>query len=284
MKNIFKQSSFKGEIEPCTFYLGVDPTSPQLHIGHYYLFKVCEFLISNGFKMILLIGDKTAKIGDPTDKLKTRKLLNDKEVSYNIKQILQQLPKLDYAVIHNSEFTHDLGYFSHFSLSTLLKNSTFKRRLESEEGVSLLEFIYPVIQGLDFYFLNKHYEVKLQLGGQDQWFNMVTGLNFLNRGVESNCNIATLPLITTNKGAKIGKTENKLELSPYETWQFFRNVRDENVIEILQTITSNFETTEDINDLKIKLADIMVEFIFSKEEAEVSKNKAFQLFNQKKII
>lgn len=281
MKNIFNQSSFK-EIEPCKFYLGIDPTSTKLHIGHFYLFKVCDFLISKGFEMVLLVGDKTAKIGDPTDKTKTRKILTDKEISKNVEEILKQIPKIKHELVFNSSFNHDIGFFSNFSVSNLLTNKTFSNRLENKEGVSLLEFIYPVLQGLDFYFLRKEKDVKFQIGGQDQWFNMVTGLNFISKKFDD-CNIATLPLITTKNGEKIGKTQNiKDSLEPFEIWQHFRNVRDENVIPLLQTITEDFSEDENINNLKIRLSNIMVEFIFSKEVAEDCYQKALSKFSKTK--
>lgn len=272
MKNIFNQCSFT-EIEPCKFYIGIDPTSTKLHIGHFYLFKVSEFLISKGFSMVLLIGDKTAKIGDPTDKGETRKILTDFEVKENVEAILKQLPKLDFEIIYNSSFNHEIELFKNFSVSNLLSNSTFKNRIDSGKGISLLEFIYPVLQGLDFYFLRRDFGVKLQIGGQDQWFNMVTGLNFLSKTFKDS-NIATLPLIINKNGSKIGKTENLLQLEANDVWQFFRNIRDENVIPIIQSISEDFNKFEDINQLKIKISDIMTEFMFSKNIAEQCKNSA----------
>lgn len=276
MKDIFNQSSFEN-IEPCKFYIGIDPTSTKLHVGHFYLFKVCDYLISKGFEMILLIGDKTAKIGDPTDKSKTRKTLNNEEVKSNVEEILKQLPKLNFEIVYNSSFTHDIEFFKHFSVPNLLKNKTFLKRIENNEGLSLLEFLYPVIQGLDFYFLRKQNNVKFQIGGQDQWFNMITGLNFISKKYDD-CNIATLPLITTKNGEKIGKTQNKEELNSFQVWQLFRNLRDENVDSLLRAV-SDF-TNEDINKKKMFLANIIVSFIFGEEEAIKCENKAKELFKK----
>lgn len=276
MKDIFNQSSFE-HIEPCKFYIGIDPTSTKLHIGHFYLFKVCDFLIRKGFEMVLLIGDKTAKIGDPTDKNSTRKTLSDEQVSINVKEILKQIPKIKYEIVYNSSFSHDIEFYKNFSISNLLKNKTFSKRIKNNEGLSLLEFIYPVIQGLDFYFLRKQKDVKFQIGGQDQWFNMITGLNFISKKY-NDCNIATLPLITTKNGEKIGKTQNKQELDSFQIWQLFRNLRDENVDSLLRTV-SDF-TTEDINKNKAVLASIMTSFIFGEEETIKCENKAKELFKK----
>jgi tyrosyl-tRNA synthetase len=280
MENIFNQSSFQS-IEPCKFYLGIDPTSTKLHIGHFYLFKVCDFLISRGFKMTLLIGDKTAKIGDPTDKAKTRKILKDLDIKHNVEEILKQIPKIDFEIIYNSTFNHEISFFSNFSVSNLLSNKTFSSRLENNEGVSLLEFIYPVFQGLDFYFLRRDNDVKLQIGGQDQWFNMVTGLNFISKKFDD-CNIATLPLIVSKSGEKIGKTQNvKEDLGAFEIWQHFRNVRDENVIPLLKTITVDYKEIDNINNLKILLSNLMVEFIFSKRVAQDCEKRASLMYIKK---
>lgn len=277
MKNIFHQSSFN-DIEPCRFYLGIDPTSTKLHIGHFYLLKVCENLVSQGFEMILLIGDKTAMIGDPTDKSKTRTILDKETINNNIKIINNQIPLFKYKIIFNSIFEHDIELFKHFSVSNLLTNKTFNDRLENKEGLSLLEFIYPVIQGLDFYYLRKQYDVKLQIGGQDQWFNMVTGLNFIKKEF-NDCNIATLPLIVTNKGEKIGKTINKVEMNAWETWQFFRNIKDEYVEPIYNSI-GLCNDDKNINNLKIEIANTMVTFIYSEQEAITCNEKANKLFKK----
>jgi tyrosyl-tRNA synthetase len=277
MKNIFHQSSFH-DIEPCKFYLGIDPTSTKLHIGHFYLLKVCEYLVSQGFEMILLIGDKTAMIGDPTDKNRTRNSIEKDVILSNIKSITEQIPSFKYKIIFNSMFEHDIELFKHFSVSNLLTNKTFSNRLENKEGLSLLEFIYPVIQGLDFYYLRKQYDVKLQIGGQDQWFNMVTGLNFIKKEF-NDCNIATLPLIVTNKGEKIGKTVNKVEMNSWETWQFFRNIKDEYIKPIYNSIGGHNDD-KNINDLKIEIANTMVAFIYSEQEAMICNEEANNLFKK----
>lgn len=281
-KNIFHQTTFY-DIEPCTFYFGIDPTAPKLHIGHYYMLRVCEHLVDNGFEMILLLGDATAKIGDPTDKSRTRSVLDENVISKNMNAILDQLPAFRGELVYNSNIPHDLDIFKHFSVSNFLTNKTFKERLENNQGLSLLELMYPAVQAYDFYYLRENYDVKLQIGGQDQWFNMVTGLNLISRlRAFDDCHIATLPLITTNKGEKIGKTSNNVELDAWGTWQFFRNIRDENIQQICMSIGLDKHPKEEINDMKVKLANEMVSFIYSAKEAEECHEKAKELFKPKR--
>lgn len=259
LKNVFKDASFN-KIKPCTFYLGIDPTSDKLHVGHYFLLSVCRKLTLKGFECIILIGDRTAGIGDPTGKLKTRQVLDETEINNNIYSIIEQIEKLnfDFKIKFNSALYSNPD-FSLFSMNQFLKNKTFKERLEANEHLSILEFIYPCYQAYDFYKLNEYYNVKLQIGGSDQWFNMIQGKN-----ISGNVNVATVPLLTTKGGGKIGKTDNKKEFNSFNTWQYFRNIKDDEINDIRKVLF--IEEFDNINQVKIEIANDMVEFIYGKKE------------------
>lgn len=241
-----------------TFYVGFDPTADSIHVGHFAMFNLMRLLQQNGHQPIGLMGGGTGMIGDPGGKSAERNLLSQQEIESNIAGIKVQLERfLDFeegnkAIIVNNadwlsklhviDFLRDVG--KHFSVNTMITRDSVKSRLEREgEGISYTEFSYMILQAYDFFQLCEQYNCYLQLGGSDQWGNIVSGIDLTRRIVNKQLYGLTIPLITKADGKKFGKSEtgtvwlSAKRTSPYEFYQFFYNQADEDVIRFLKVFT-----------------------------------------------
>ncbi|AHH08338.1 tyrosine--tRNA ligase [Borrelia anserina] len=238
--------------EKIVFYVGVDATSTSLHIGHLIPFMAMAHLQRQGHIPIALVGGGTTKIGDPSGKDTRRKILSKEDIKENVKAIRDQLLGIiDFSqgyVLDNSEWLDDINYIEflrdvgiHFSVNRMLGFETYKKRFK--EGLSFIEFNYQLLQSYDFYMLNKIKNCKLQIGGDDQWGNIVSGIDLIRRKLGKEVFGLTLPLITRSDGKKMGKSEkgavyldSKL-CSVYDFYQYFRNVPDLDVKSLLYLFT-----------------------------------------------
>jgi len=288
-------------------YIGFDCTAPSLHVGSLMQIMCLRLLQKYGHQPIVLLGGGTTLIGDPSGKEETRKILDKKEIDKNIKSIENVFKiflksknlKTKPIFVNNYTWLSKLNYISflreigkHFTINKMLTFDSVKLRLEREQSLSYMEFNYMMLQAYDFYELNKRYKCLLQIGGSDQWGNIVNGADLIKRKNKKLSYGLTTPLITLSSGAKMGKTEkgavwlNKKMLSPYDYWQFWRNTNDKDVINFLKLFTDldtkkidNLKNNNDINDLKILLANeatTMLHGSKSANDAEATAKKTFQ--------
>ena len=239
-------------------YIGFDCTAGSLHVGSLLQIMCLRLLQKHGHQPIVLIGGGTTRIGDPSGKNKTRKILSESEIEKNIKNIQNILKnylnsdneKIKPIFVNNYSWLKNLNYISflrdigkHFTINKMLTFDSVKTRLEREQSLSYMEFNYMILQAYDFLELNKKHNCVLQLGGSDQWGNIVNGVELLKRYSDKIAFGLTTPLITLATGAKMGKTEtgavwlDKQFLSPYDYWQFWRNSDDRDVIKFLKIIS-----------------------------------------------
>ena len=287
-------------------YIGFDCTAESLHVGSLLQIMCLRLLQKHGHRPIVLIGGGTTRIGDPSGKDKTRKILSEEEIEKNIKNIEKILKKyLDNndsetkpIFVNNYSWLKDLNYISflrdigrHFTINKMLSFESVKTRLDREQSLSYMEFNYMILQAYDFLELNKKENCALQIGGSDQWGNIVNGTDLIKRYSDKVVYGLTTPLITLATGAKMGKTESgaiwldKNLLSPYDYWQFWRNIDDRDVIKFLKMFTDlnveeiNEIKDENINQLKIKLANEATAMLHGKDEAtkaEITAKKTFE--------
>ena len=288
-------------------YIGFDCTAESLHVGSLLQIMCLRLLQKHGHQPIVLIGGGTTRIGDPSGKDKTRKILNEEEINRNITNIEKILKnflddtdeKTKPIFVNNYDWLKHLNYISflrdigkHFTINKMLTFDSVKIRLEREQSLSYMEFNYMILQAYDFLELNKKENCMLQIGGSDQWGNIVNGVDLIKRYSGNQVFGLTTPLITLASGAKMGKTEtgaiwlDKKFLSPYDYWQFWRNTDDRDVVKFLKIFT-DLEIDEiekikndDINGLKILLANKATEMLHGKEEAEKSEKTAKEAFTQ----
>lgn len=248
-----------------TFYIGTDPTGDSLHIGHYSTFLTAKRLKAAGHHPILLVGGATGFIGDPKASGE-RNMLTKEQLAHNYECLSKQVKEIfGFQMVNNLDWTKDItvidflrDYGKHFNINMMINKETVKRRLES--GISYTEFSYMILQSLDFLHLYETYDCRLQLGGQDQWGNITSGLDLIRKkhGTDTNCYGLTMPLITKSDGTKFGKSENgtvwldKRKTSAYALYQFLVNTEDSMVIEYLKRLT--LLDKEAIDALAAKLA------------------------------
>ncbi len=288
-------------------YIGFDCTAESLHVGSLLQIMCLRLLQIHGHQPIILLGDGTTRIGDPSGKDKTRKILSEKEIkknSNNIEKILKNFlhsknKKTKPIFVNNYKWLKNLNYISflrvigkHFTINKMLTFESIKMRLEREQSLSYMEFNYMILQAYDFLELNKKKECYLQIGGSDQWGNIVNGVELIKRHSNKQVYGLTTPLITLSSGAKMGKTAegaiwlDKKFLSPYDYWQFWRNTDDRDVLKFLKFFTDlNVEDIENlkdknINDLKILLANKTTELLHGKKEALNSEKIANETFSE----
>ena len=287
-------------------YIGFDCTAESLHVGSLLQIMCLKTLQKHGHQPIVLLGDGTTRIGDPSGKDTTRKILTEKEIkrnSKNIEKILKKFlnttnKKTKPIFVNNYSWLKNLNYISflrdigkHFTINKMLTFDSVKTRLDREQSLSYMEFNYMILQAYDFLELNKKENCVLQIGGSDQWGNIVNGVDLIKRNSAKKVFGLTTPLITLASGAKMGKTENgaiwldKNFLSPYDYWQFWRNTDDRDVIKFLNFFT-DIETdeiennrTQDVNELKILLANKTTEMLHGKKEAEKASKSAQEAFS-----
>jgi len=287
-------------------YIGFDCTAESLHVGSLLQIMCLRLLQKHGHQPIVLIGGGTTRIGDPSGKDKTRKILNEDAINKNIKNIEKILTNFldnDSATtkpifVNNYNWLKELNYISflrdvgkHFTINKMLTFDSVKLRLEREQSLSYMEFNYMILQAYDFLELNKKKECVLQIGGSDQWGNIVNGVELIKRYSGNQAYGLTTPLITLATGAKMGKTEtgaiwlDKNYLSPYDYWQFWRNIDDRDVIKFLKIFTDleieEIESIKDnnINDLKKLLANKATEMLHGSDEAIKSEQIAREAFS-----
>ena len=297
-------------------YIGFDCTAPSLHVGSLIQIMLLRWYQKCGHTPIVLIGGGTTLIGDPSGKDESRKLLTNeiiKENTAGIKNVFKKFIKFEQAdnsalIINNSEWLTKLNYINflrdfgkHFSINRMLGFDSVKLRLDREQPLSFLEFNYMILQAYDFHELNKRYGCQLQMGGSDQWGNIINGVE-LHRRVSNNENKTlyglTSPLITTSSGNKMGKTAkgaiwlNQDLCSPWDYWQFWRNTEDQDVIKFIKLFTEiEFNEIEklqrlkgsEINDAKIILADAATKLLHGEKFAKEAKETANNLFNNEQV-
>ena len=309
-RGFIEQATHESEIkellgkEAVTFYIGFDPTADSLHIGHFIQVMVMMHMQQHGHIPIALVGGGTVKVGDPTGKTEMRKMLFNEQIDANSKEIAKQLAKyVDLApgkgiAENNANWLDHLNYIdflreigSKFSVNRMLSAECFKQRME--KGLSFLEFNYMIMQAYDFLELNRRYGCQLQLGGNDQWSNIIAGVDLIRRAEQKEAFGLTFKLLTTSDGRKMGKTEagavwiDPEKTSPYDLFQYFRNVDDNDVINCLKLLT--FLPMEQINDMAAwKDADInrakeilayeVTKIIHGQEEADKAIGAAKALF------
>ena len=287
-------------------YIGFDCTAESLHVGSLLQIMCLRLLQKNGHRPIVLLGGGTTRIGDPSGKDKTRKILTEEEIEKNIKNIKNILkkflnnnnPRTKPIFVNNFTWLKNLNYISflrdigkHFTINKMLTFDSVKLRLDREQSLSYMEFNYMILQAYDFLELNKKQNCVLQIGGSDQWGNIVNGVELIKRYSNSNTFGLTTPLITLSNGAKMGKTENgavwldKNFLSAYDYWQFWRNIDDKDVIKFLKMFTdleiADIEKLKNtnINELKILLANKTTSLLHGKEAAKNSEQAAKEAFS-----
>lgn len=278
----------KGQI---AFYTGIDPTGLSLHIGHMVPIFALKHLCREGHKGVVLVGGGTSRIGDPSGKTEMRKMLSYDELDKNAASIQNQIEKFlaedikNVRFVNNKDWLADLNYIdflrdigSHFSVNKMLSFEAYKKRMET--GLSFLEFNYQLLQSYDFLMLNQNYNVELQIGGDDQWGNMVAGSDLIRRKGGGEVFALTFPLVTRADGQKMGKSEkgalflDPALVSPYDFFQYWRNTADADVEKFMLLFT--FLPIEeikavcagDINKAKERLAFEVTALIHGKEEAE----------------
>ena len=286
------------------FYIGFDPTADSLHVGHFMALCLMKRLQMAGNKPIALIGGGTGMIGDPSGKTDMRKMLTPEIIQHNCDCFKKQMSKfIDFSdgkamMVNNADWLLDLNYINVlrevgacFSVNRMLSFECYKQRME--RGLSFLEFNYMIMQSYDFYTLYKKYGCNLQFGGDDQWSNMIGGMELIRRKLQGNANAMTITLLTNSEGKKMGKTEKGAvwldaeKTSPYEFYQYWRNVGDQDVIKCMKLLT--FIPMEQINDYaklegaelnKVKevLAFELTKMIHGEEEATKAQNAAKALF------
>ena len=259
---------------------------------------------------IVLLGGGTTRIGDPSGKDKTRSILSEEEIEKNIKNIEKILknfldikdPKTKPIFVNNYSWLKDLNYISflrdigkHFTINKMLSFDSVKTRLEREQSLSYMEFNYMILQAYDFLELNKKENCILQMGGSDQWGNIINGVDLIKRHSNKQAYGLTTPLITLASGAKMGKTESgaiwldKRFLSPYDYWQFWRNIDDRDVLKFLKIFTdlsvSEIEgiKNKDINEQKFILANKTTSMLHGEKEAQSSEETAKQTFSENSL-
>jgi len=291
-------------------YIGFDCTAESLHVGSLLQIMCLRLLQKHGHKPIVLLGGGTTRIGDPSGKDKTRTILSEDEIEKNIKNIKKILqnflditdPKTTPIFVNNYSWLKDLNYISflrnigkHFTINKMLSFDSVKTRLEREQSLSYMEFNYMILQAYDFLELNKKENCVLQMGGSDQWGNIINGVDLIKRHSNKKVFGLTTPLITLASGAKMGKTEagavwlDKKFLSPYDYWQFWRNIDDRDVLKFLKIFTDisideiKKIENDNINDLKILLANKTTQMLHGEQEAKNSEETAKQTFRDNSV-
>ena len=291
-------------------YIGFDCTAESLHVGSLLQIMCLRLLQKHGHRPIVLLGGGTTRIGDPSGKDKTRTILSEDEIEKNIKNIEKILknfldikdPKTKPIFVNNYSWLKNLNYISflrdigkHFTINKMLSFDSVKTRLEREQSLSYMEFNYMILQAYDFLELNKKENCVLQMGGSDQWGNIVNGVELIKRYSNKQAYGLTTPLITLASGAKMGKTESgaiwldKKFLSPYNYWQFWRNVDDRDVIRFFKIFTDlsmdeiKKIKNQNINQQKIILANETTSMLHGEKEAKASEETAKKTFSENSI-
>ena len=286
------------------FYIGFDPTADSLHVGHFMALTLMKRLQEAGNKPIALIGGGTAMIGDPSGRTDMRQMMTKETIAHNCECFKKQMSRfIDFGegkaiMVNNADWLLDLNYIevlrevgACFSVNRMLAAECYKQRME--KGLSFLEFNYMIMQSYDFYALYQKYGCNLQFGGDDQWSNMIGGMELIRRKLGKEANALTITLLTNSEGKKMGKTQKGAvwldaeKTTPYEFYQYWRNVDDGDVIKCMKLLTfipmseineyAKLEGAE-LNKAKEVLAYSLCELVHGKEEADKAQTAAKALF------
>lgn len=268
-----------------TIYQGIDPTADSAHVGNMVIWMLLKHLSNNGHKIIFLVGGATGMIGDPKPDAE-RQLKSLEEVDKNVRKIKAQAERFfadsEIEFVNNYDWFKDLPLLDflrdvgkHYTVNELIKKDAISTRLQSETGLSYTEFAYPLIQGYDFYQLFKEKNCTIQVGGSDQWGNMISGVELIRRKLQQEVSIVTVPLVVDKAtGKKFGKSEGNAvwldaeKTSPYQFYQFWLNVSDDNVIDYLKLFT-----TTSLNEIE----NIRKEFELNPGSRTAQKHLAFSV-------
>jgi tyrosyl-tRNA synthetase len=291
-----------------TAYVGYDCTAPSLHIGNLISIMMLAHLQRSGHKPVILMGGATTKVGDPTDKEGVRPMLSNEEIEENMASIRTIFEKFltfgdgptDAVMVNNDDWLGEMGYLqflrengTHFTINRMLTFESVKLRLEREEPMTFLEFNYMLMQGFDYHHLLNDYNVTLQMGGSDQWGNIINGVELCRRKDAKQVFGLTTPLLATSSGQKMGKSVggavwlNGDRLSPYDYWQMWRNTEDADVGKFLRRFTfmplDEIEKLEalkgqELNEAKKTLANIATALAHGEEAASKAAETARQAF------
>ena len=288
-----------------TFYIGFDCTADSLHVGHFMALCLMKRLQMAGNKPIALIGDGTTLIGDPSGRTDMRQMLTEDAIKHNAECFKRQMEKfIDFSdgkalMLYNSEWLKPLNYIEMlrevgacFSVNNMLRAECYKQRME--KGLSFLEFNYMIMQSYDFYYMFQHYGCNMQFGGDDQWSNMLGGTELIRRKLGKDAYAMTITLLTDSQGKKMGKTAGNAvwldpnKTSPFEFYQYWRNVGDADVMKCIRMLTflpleqiDEMSTWKDqrLNEAKEILAYELTKLVHGEEEAEKAQNAARALFS-----
>lgn len=323
MQNVFNTLERRGYVEQLThpdeikklfeeecvpFYIGIDPTADSLHVGHFISLMVASHMQKAGHKPIILMGGGTAIIGDPSGKTDMRKMLTVEDIDNNVKQIKKQIEKFlsfdgpnSAIIVNNADWLRDLNYINfmreigvHFSVNRMLAAECYKNRLET--GLTFFELGYMLMQSYDFLYLHNHYGCKLEMGGNDQWSNIIGGVELIRKIGADDAYGFTFKLLTTKEGKKMGKTEkgalwlNPEKTSPYEFYQYWRNVADDDIENVMKLLTFiDVEEIEEmtkykderINKAKIRAAYEITKLVHGEEAAKKAEEATKAMFEGK---
>lgn len=322
MENVFDTLKTRGYIEQLThpeeikellgskesvpFYIGIDPTADSLHVGHFVSLMVASHMQKAGHKPIILVGGGTATIGDPSGKTDMRKMLSKEDINKNVEGIKKQIEKFvsfegknSAIIVNNADWLLDLKFIefvreigSLFSVNKMLAAECYKQRLET--GLTFFEMSYMLMQSYDFLYLYNNYGCKLEMGGNDQWSNIIGGVDLIRKIGKDDSFGLTFKLLTTKEGKKMGKTEKGAlwldpnKTSPYEFYQYWRNIEDSSVENVLKMLTflpiEKIEELSNLKDEKINEAKKIAAFeitrlIHGEEEAKKAEEASNALFN-----
>ena len=288
-----------------TFYIGFDCTADSLHVGHFMALCLMKRLQMAGNKPIALIGDGTTLIGDPSGRTDMRQMLTEETIKHNAECFKRQMEKfIDFSegkalMLYNSEWLKPLNYIEMlrevgacFSVNNMLRAECYKQRME--KGLSFLEFNYMIMQSYDFYYMFQHYGCNMQFGGNDQWSNMLGGTELIRRKLGRDAHAMTITLLLNSEGKKMGKTASGAvwldpnKTSPFEFFQYWRNVDDADVLKCIRMLTflpleeidkmSGWEGSQ-LNEAKEILAYELTKLVHGEEEAEKAKAASRALFS-----
>ncbi len=294
------------EKEKINFYIGFDPTADSLHIGHFMQLIVMKHMQNAGHTPIVLLGGGTTMVGDPTGKADMRPMISQETIQYNADRFKEQMSRFiefgdgegQARMVNNADWLLKLNYVDflrevgvHFSVNRMLTAECFKTRME--KGLSFLEFNYMLMQGYDFYKLNRDYNCIMEFGGDDQWSNIIGGIELIRKKAGKSAYGMTFTLLTNSEGKKMGKTEKGAlwldaeKVSPYEFYQYWRNVDDRDVIRMLKLVTFvpmeeiyEYEKLEgqELNKVKALLAYEVTKMVHGEEEAKKAQEAAQSVF------
>ena len=298
--------------KPSHFYIGYDPTADSLHVGHFLTLMAARIMQQHGHTPVILIGGGTSRIGDPSGRSDMRQMMTPETIEHNVSNIKAQMSRFinfesvdgkPAAILaNNADWLNNLNYidflrdYGHmFAVNRMIKMDAYKNRMESDTGLSFLEFNYMIMQAYDFLELNRRFGCSIQLGGSDQWSNILAGVDLIRRCEQKEAYGLTLSLLVKANGEKMGKTAggalwlDATKTTPYEFYQYFRNVDDADVIKCLNLLTTVDEARiselaqlkgRDINTAKEVLAFEVTKLVHSEAEATKAQEAAKSLFSQ----